>query len=161
MHHKAVGSGSEGGGQCQWWSQVRASIISHTQQAVRSSMSSKFYVEVRDLTAWLQHTQPEKDTSLPPSQSRASFCSCYLFFAANPLACQEPGSRNVEQAKKVKLLLGLEYSIKGKDKRHYLQFLLRKMHRPSNIIFVHCRRRNTFVTSNTCWLSEKKRECKK
>jgi hypothetical protein len=87
-------------------------------------------VEVRDLTAWLQHTQPEKYTSLPPSQSRASFCSCYLFFAANPLACQEPGSRNVEQARKVKLLLGLEYSIKGKDKRHFLQFLFRKMHRP-------------------------------
>jgi len=108
-------------------------------------MSSKFYVEVRDLTAWLQHTQQEKDTSLPPSQSRASFCSCYLFFAANPLACQEPGSRNVEQAKKVKLLLGLEYSIKGKDKRHYLQFLLRKMHRPSNI----------------CSLSEKKHICYK
>jgi len=130
-------------------------------------MSSKFYVEVRDLTAWLQHTQQEKDTSLPPSQSRASFCSCYLFFAANPLACQEPGSRNVEQAKKVKLLLGLEYSIKGKDKRHYLQFLLRKMHRPSNIcslsekkhicykdiymvlrILVDCRRRNAYVKSN-------------
>ena len=122
---------------------------------------------MRDLTAWLQHTQPEKDTSLPPSQSRASFCSCYLFFAANPLACQEPGSRNVEQAKKVKLLLGLEYSIKGKDKRHYLQFLLRKMHRPSNIcslsekkhicykdiymvlrILVDCRRRNAYVKSN-------------
>ena len=130
-------------------------------------MSSKFYVEVRDLTAWLQHTQQEKDTSLPPSQSRASFCSCYLFFAANPLACQEPGSRNVEQAKKVKLLLGLEYSIKGKDKRHYLQFLVRKMHRPSNIcslsekkhicykdiymvlrILVDCRRRNAYVKSN-------------
>ena len=122
---------------------------------------------MRDLTAWLQHTQPEKDTSLPPSQSRASFCSCYLFFAANPLACQEPGSRNVEQARKVKLLLGLEYSIKGKDKRHYLQFLLRKMHRPSNIcslsekkhicykdiyvvlrILVDCRRRNAYVKSN-------------
>jgi len=122
---------------------------------------------VRDLTAWLQHTQPEKDTSLPPSQSRASFCSCYLFFAANPLACQEPGSRNVEQARKVKLLLGLEYSIKGKDKRHYLQFLVRKMHRPSNIcslsekkhicykdiymvlrILVDCRRRNAYVKSN-------------
>jgi len=122
---------------------------------------------VRDLTAWPQHTQPEKDTSLPPSQSRASFCSCYLFFAANPLACQEPGSRNVEQARKVKLLLGLEYSIKGKDKRHYLQFLLRKMHRPSNIcslsekkhicykdiyvvlrILVDCRRRNAYVKSN-------------
>ena len=130
-------------------------------------MSSKFYVEVRDLTAWLQHTQQEKDTSLPPSQSRSSFCSCYLFFAANPLACQEPGSRNVEQAKKVKLLLGLEYSIKGKDKRHYLQFLVRKMHRPSNIcslsekkhicykdiymvlrILVDCRRRNAYVKSN-------------
>ncbi|KAG2562819.1 hypothetical protein PVAP13_8KG285274 [Panicum virgatum] len=132
-------------------------------------MSSKFYVEVKDLTAWLQHTLPEKDTSLslPPSQSRSSFCSCYLFFAANPLACQEPGSRNVEQAKKVKLLLGLEYSIKGKDKRHYLQFLLRKMHRPSNIcslsekkhicykdiymvlrILVDCRRRNAYVKSN-------------
>ena len=99
---------------------------------------------MRDLTAWLQHTQPEKDTSLPPSQSRASFCSCYLFFAANPLACQEPGSRNVEQAKKVKLLLGLEYSIKGKDKRHYLSFFSERC--TVLQIFVHCRRRNTFVT---------------
>ena len=67
MHHKAVGAVEVWR---QWWSQVRASIISHTQQAVRSSMSSKFYVEVRDLTAWLQHTQQEKDTSLPPNPVR-------------------------------------------------------------------------------------------
>jgi hypothetical protein len=57
----------------------------------------------------------------------------------------QPGSHNVERAKKVKLLLGLEYSIKGKDKRHYLRFLLRKMH----------------GTSNICSFSEKKPICKK